>query len=321
MVKHVMSKQRHQIYRDAHRHDFGQGRVSMAEQRTLWVMLLTVLTMVAEIVAGYWTGSMALLADGIHMGTHALALGLAAAAYYLMRRYAHDRRLSLGSGKISDLTAYSTSLLLLLTTAWLMVESVSRLLNPQALHAAEAMAVACIGLAVNIVSAWLLAGAHDHAHHGHDHDHGQGHHHHDANLRAALLHVLADAFTSVAAIIGIAAAWWKGWLWLDPVIALAASLLILRWAVGLIKQTTAVLLDKEADKVLRERISACLHQIEDTDIVDLHIWSVGQGAWTMVAAVVHHGDASPSDYKTLLAGINGLHHPIIEVEHCHDCEI
>ncbi|MDO5686014.1 MAG: CDF family Co(II)/Ni(II) efflux transporter DmeF [Neisseria sp.] len=316
----------HQTYRNAYRHDFGQGGVSAAEKRTLWVTVLTALTMVAEIVAGYMTGSMALLADGIHMGTHALALGLAAAAYYLMRRYAHDRRLSLGSGKISDLAAYSASILLLLSTAWLVAESVGRLLQPQTLYAAEAMTVAVIGLVVNMISVWLLAGSHhhhDHEHSHHEHHHEHGHHHeherHDANLQAAVLHVMADAVTSVAAIVGIAAAWWKGWWWLDPLVALAASMLILRWGVGLLRQTAAVLLDREADTALRDEIGARLQQIAGTDVVDLHIWSVGQGAWTMVAAVVCHGDAAPSDYKALLADMEHLHHPMVEVEYCHDC--
>ncbi|GLR64249.1 CDF family Co(II)/Ni(II) efflux transporter DmeF [Marinospirillum insulare] len=309
-------------------HDFGQGKKRKAEQRTLFVTILTLVTMVAEIFGGWVTGSMALLADGIHMGGHALALGLATAAYYFSRRHAKDRRLSLGSGKIADLAAYTSALFLGASVVWLVFESIHRLLNPQALMAKEALLVAVIGLVINLLSAWLLAGSEDACQgHGHSHepsqDHGHSHNHEhqqDNNLKAALVHVIADAVTSVAAILGLVAAWLWGWLWLDPAIALVASVVVLRWAVGLLRQTGGILLDAEAPNKLREDVLSKLNAIEGTQVLDLHLWSVGQGAWTLTASLVSHLDNSPNTYKQQLGDLPGLHHPIIEVHFCQACE-
>lgn len=299
-------------------HDFGQGKKRKAEQRTLFVTILTLVTMVAEVFGGWITGSMALLADGIHMGGHALALGLATAAYYFARRHANDRRLSLGSGKIADLAAYTSALFLGVSVVWLVYESIHRLLNPQALMAKEALLVAVIGLIINLLSAWLLAGTEDACQgHGHSHEHD---HQQDNNLKAALVHVIADAVTSVAAILGLIAAWLWGWLWLDPAIALVASVVVLRWAVGLLRQTGGVLLDAEAPKKLREDVLKRLNAVEGTQVMDLHLWSVGQGAWTLTASLVNHLPISPDKYKQQLSNLSGLHHPIIEVYLCEACE-
>lgn len=297
-------------------HDFGQGQKRRAEQRATLVTLLTLVTMVGEVFAGLITGSMALLADGIHMAGHAMALGLAALAYYLSRKHAHDRRLSLGSGKIADLAAYTSALLLGVSTVWLVYESVHRLLNPAELMPREALVVAVIGLAVNLLSAWLLAGKHEHRH-----AHGEEDHHHDSNLSAALVHVVADALTSVAAIAGLAAAWLWGWNWLDPVIALVAAVVILRWSWGLLRQTASVLLDREGPDEIRRTARKLLQKNGDTDVVDLHIWSVGQGSWTLVAAVVAHGTSTPEEYRSSLNSIKNLHHPIIEVSYCRQCAL
>lgn len=297
-------------------HDFGQGQKRRAEQRATLVTLLTLVTMIGEVFAGLITGSMALLADGIHMAGHAMALGLAALAYYLSRKHAHDRRLSLGSGKIADLAAYTSALLLGVSTVWLVYESVHRLLNPAELMPREALVVAVIGLAVNLLSAWLLAGKHEHRH-----AHGEEDHHHDSNLSAALVHVVADALTSVAAIAGLAAAWLWGWNWLDPVIALVAAMVILRWSWGLLRQTASVLLDREGPDEIRRTARKLLQKNGDTDVVDLHIWSVGQGSWTLVAAVVAHGTSTPEEYRSSLNSIKNLHHPIIEVSYCRQCAL
>lgn len=312
-------------------HDFGQGKKRKAEQRTLFVTILTLATMAAEIFGGWITGSMALLADGIHMGGHALALGLATAAYYFSRRHANDRRLSLGSGKIADLAAYTSALFLGVSVVWLVFESIHRLLNPQALMAKEALLVAVIGLIINLLSAWLLTGSDDacqgHSHaashehneeashkHSHNHEHQQ-----DNNLKAALVHVIADAVTSVAAILGLIAAWLWGWVWLDPAIALLASVVVLRWAVGLLRQTGAILLDAEAPEKLRAEVLQQLNTVEGTQVMDLHLWSVGQGAWTLTASLVNHLPTSPDAYKEQLMHLPGLHHPIIEVHTCKAC--
>ena len=307
-------------------HDFGQGQRKPAEQRTLIVAVLTLVTMAVEIIAGWITGSMALLADGVHMAGHAAALGLAAGAYYLTRRHADDRRLSLGSGKMGDLAAYSSALLLGLSTLWLIGESVHRLFAPEPLLPAEALVVAVIGLVVNGVSIWLLGD-----HHGQLHEHGEAgegchhNHHHehhghvDNNLRAAVAHVIADVLTSVGAIVGLLAAWVWGWHWLDPVIALVASVVIMRWAIGLLRQTMGTLLDQEGPTSLRAQVKQRLESIPDSRIIDLHIWSVGQAAWTLTASIVTHHSHSPDDYKKVLHGIDGLHHPVVEINCCRHC--
>ncbi len=313
-----------------YRHDFGHGKRSRAENRTLVATVLTLITMVAEIIGGWLTGSMALLADGVHMGGHTVALGLAAGAYYLTRHHAENRRFSLGSGKIGDLAAFTSALLLGLSVIWLVYESILRLINPTVLLAREALLVAVLGLIVNLLCAWLLAGSNDHVHdHYSVHDkkennnpeHKQSHHHHDHNLRAALVHVIADAVTSVAAIIGLIAAWAWGWNWLDPLIALVASAVILRWAVGLLRQTGAVLLDAEAPEAMREQVRQRLESVPDSQVVDLHLWSVGQKSWVLVASVVCHSHAGPEDYKERLADLPQIHHPVIEVMICQECEL
>jgi cation diffusion facilitator family transporter len=297
-----------------YQHDFGHGKRSKAERRTLIATTLTLLTMIAEIIGGWLTGSMALLADGVHMGGHTVALGLAAGAYYLTRHHAENRRFSLGSGKIGDLAAFTSALLLGLSVIWLVYESIQRLLNPTVLHAREALLVAVIGLIVNLLCAWLLAGSQDH-----EHDHGHAHQH-DHNLRAAFIHVIADAVTSVAAIVGLIAAWAWGLNWLDPVIALVASVVILRWAVGLLRQTSAILLDAEAPEAMREQARERLESVPDSQVVDLHLWSVGQQSWILVAAVVCHGEATPDDYRNSLTDMTQIHHPVIEVLICRECD-
>ncbi|MBV2120559.1 MAG: CDF family Co(II)/Ni(II) efflux transporter DmeF [Candidatus Thiodiazotropha sp. (ex Ctena orbiculata)] len=315
------------------RHDFGQGRLRPAEHRTLAVAVLTLAVMFCEVIGGWITGSMALLADGVHMAGHAVALGLAASAYYLSRQHAEDRRLSLGSGKIGDLAAYSSALLLGASTLWLIVESVHRLFEPEPLMPLEALVVAVIGLLVNVASIWILEGGHDHDHaHRHHHaggDHGSHHssgsHDHsqpgdsDHNLRAAVTHLMADVLTSLAAIVGLFAAWQWGWWWLDPAIALVAALVILRWAFVLMRQTGGILLDSEAPQALRRRVRERLQSLPDSQVVDLHLWSVGQGGWTLMGSILTHHPHSPDDYKATLIGIDGLYHPVIEVNHCREC--
>ncbi|MFO7576679.1 MAG: CDF family Co(II)/Ni(II) efflux transporter DmeF [Pelovirga sp.] len=304
-----------------HPHDYGQGIRTGAERRTLIVTCLTIVTMIAEIFGGWLTGSMALLADGIHMGGHSVALGLAAGAYYLTRRHAGNRRLSLGSGKIGDLAAFASALLLAVSVVWLIQESIQRLLQPTTLHPREALLVAGIGLLVNLLSAWLLAGSHSHSAGPDGAAHDRHHHHQDNNLRAALVHVIADAVTSLAAIAGLIAAWVWGWNWLDPTIALVASLVILRWATGLLRQTGAVLLDAEGPAGLRTEVRQRLEAVAHSEVIDLHLWSVGQGAWTLVAAVVSHGPVAPADYKRQLADLPEIHHPVIEIHPCCYCDL
>ena len=310
-------------------HGFGQTVRRPVERRVHAVIALTIVTMIAEVVAGWLTGSMALLADGLHMGTHAFALGLAALAYALTRARALDRRYSFGSGKISELAGFASALLLGVSALVIAGEAVARLFDPRPIAYGDAILVAVIGLVVNLVSAALLGlnhhHGHDHAHgHGHGHDHDHHHHAHDedhghgldTNARAALLHVLADALTSLAAIAAIGVAWATGWLWADPLAAMLAAAVILKWSVDLGRQSAGVLLDRQAPEAMRHEVTQALEADGDTQVVDLHLWSVGHQSWTMVAAVVTHGDAGPDDYRARLPKRADLHHPIIEVNRC-----
>ncbi|MBB4265992.1 CDF family Co(II)/Ni(II) efflux transporter DmeF [Roseospira visakhapatnamensis] len=303
-------------------HRFGGVDARPQEHRVRLVTLITLAVMAVEIAAGLLTGSMALLADGVHMGTHALALGLAAAAYVFARRHAHDPRFSLGTGKTGDLAGFASALMLGFTALLMIGHAVERLLNPQSIAYGEALLIAVIGLVVNVVSAVALTGGHEHHGHGHDHDHRHDHHHghgHDNNLRAALVHVIADALTSVGAIIALATAWAYGWRWLDPAVAMVSAAVILVWAYGLLRDTGRVLLDTEAPQTLRRQVLGSLEADGDSRVEDLHMWSVGSGAVMLVASVVTHGDRQPDDYKAALPEDAGICHPIIEVRHCDAC--
>jgi len=306
-------------------HRFGRLDARPRERRVRLVTLITLVVMVLEIVAGLLTGSMALLADGVHMGTHALALGLAAAAYVFARRHADDRRFSLGTGKTSDLAGFASALMLGFTALLMMGHAIERLVNPETIRYGEAILVAVVGLVVNVVSAVALTGGHEHVGHRHDHGHAHaqshGHSHaHDNNLRAALMHVIADALTSVGAIVALIAAWAYGWRWLDPAVAMVAAVVILAWAYGLVRDTGRVLLDTEAPDSLRRQVVGCLEADGDSRVEDLHMWSVGSGAVMLVASVITHGDRQPDDYKDVLPEGTGICHPIIEVRRCHACD-
>lgn len=295
-----------------HDHTFGQDERRPGEARALAVALLTVVVMGVEIVAGLWTGSMALLADGVHMGTHAFALGLAVAAYVFTRRQAENRRYSFGTGKVNELAGFSSALVLGVSVALLLVEAAGRLLHPRPIAYDEAMLVAGIGLVVNVLSALALTG-----HHSHDDDHR--HWHDDHNLRAAIVHVLADALTSVAAVVALLAARTSGWVWLDPLVALVACGVIAAWAWGLLRDTGRVLLDVEAPEVMRQQVLAALEADGDSRVADLHLWYVGQHTLTLVASVVTHDERSSADYKQRLPPALDIVHPVIDVVSCHSC--
>ena len=274
-----------------HSHDFlGAGHDANA-RRTRWVVLLTALMMVGEIVAGYATGSMALLADGFHMATHAGALGIAAVAYAYARRNVGNPRYTFGTGKVGDLAGFASALVLGVIALGIAVESARRLAQPVEVAFGEATLVAVIGLAVNLVSAALLSGGHHHGHgshnygsHGHDHHHEHHGHHHDNNLRAAYLHVLADALTSVLAIAALLAGRYGGWVWLDPVIGIVGAVVIARWSWMLMRDTAAVLLDA-ADPHLVGEIRECVETPGDARIRDLHVWQVGPGVHAAIVSV------------------------------------
>lgn len=305
-----------------HEHVFLGEHHGRNERRTWLVVALTFVMMVAEIIAGMLFGSMALLADGWHMATHAAAIGIAAFAYRFARTHAQDRRFSFGTGKVGDLAAFASAVILGLVAILIAYESVSRLFSPVAIRFGEATIVAMIGLAVNLVSAWLLLDRdHDHSSHDHSHDHGhhRDHHHHhgahDLNLRGAYLHVLADAFTSVMAIVALLAGRYFGWSWLDPVIGIVGALVIAQWASGLIRSSAATLLDTIPDTELEFGIRARLETGSDR-ISDLHLWRVGPGHHAAIVSLVTQNPQAPAFYKKRLAALTGLSHVTIEVEAC-----
>jgi cation diffusion facilitator family transporter len=290
------------------------------------VVALTAAMMLVEIVAGLAFGSMALLADGVHMMTHAGALTIAAAAYAYARRHASDPSFSFGTGKIGDLASFASAIVLGVVALLVAYESVMRLYSPTPILFDEAILVATVGLAVNVVSAWVLGGGshhHDHDHaHGHSHDHDD-HAHHDAhdsihrdhNLRAAYIHVLADAATSVLAIGALLSGRYLGLTWLDPVMGIVGALLIGQWSVGLMRNSGAVLTDAVPDPHLAERIRERLEAGSDR-VADLHLWRVGPGHTAVVIAIVSDEPHEPDHYKRRLHDLAGLSHITVEVQRC-----
>jgi cation diffusion facilitator family transporter len=298
-----------------HDHVFLGDKHEENERRTWFVVALTLVMMVGEIAAGSLFGSMALLADGWHMGTHAAALGIAGAAYLFARRQSANARFSFGTGKFGDLAAFSSALILGLIAIQIAYECVLRLISPVPIVYGEAIAVACLGLAVNLVSAWLLRDSHGH-HHGHDHDHHHDHHHpHDNNFRAAYLHVLADAATSVLAIAALVIAMMSGWTWTDPVVGLIGSVVIASWAFTLIRDAGSVLLDVSFDRRLERDIRARLEEGDDR-VTDLHVWQLGPGHCAAVISLVSDAPLQPAIYKERLHDLKALSHVTVEVERC-----
>lgn len=286
-------------------------------KRTLWVVLLTVVMMVGEIAAGYITGSMALLADGFHMATHAGALGIAAAAYAYAKRHATNSRFSFGTGKVGDLGGFASALILGLVALAVGAESVVRLFQPNEVQFGTAIGIAVVGLLVNIVSALLLGHGHDHDHghdhhHHHDHGHSHGHSTGDNNLRSAYVHVLADALTSVLAIVALLAGKYLGWVWLDPVMGIVGAVVIGRWSWNLMKVTAGVLLDKTDDHVAQE-IREFIEQPGDVRICDLHVWRVGPDAHAAIVSVVGQAETSVSSIRERLLPVHEIRHLTVEV--------
>lgn len=304
-----------------HDHAFLGSRHEANARRTLLVVALTSVMMVAEIVGGAITGSMALVADGWHMATHAGALGISAAAYSLARRLEHDSRFAFGTGKIGDLAAFASAIVLVLIALLVGYESLLRFTRPVVIAYDEALLIAVVGLAVNLVSAFILQeGPHSHAghsHEGHDHEHGRAHDHghgaaRDNNLRAAYIHVLADAATSVTAIVGLVAARMLDFTYIDPAVALLGVAVILWWSFGLLRDSAAVLLDCVPDRALAEKVRQRLEARGDA-VTDLHLWQLGPGHTAAVISVVTEIPQPPASYKTRLADIEGLCHVTIEV--------
>ncbi|MBP5953697.1 CDF family Co(II)/Ni(II) efflux transporter DmeF [Pseudomonas sp. P42] len=303
-----------QIDRHSHDHQFLGASHDENARRTLWVVALTFVMMIGEIAAGYITGSMALLADGFHMATHAGALGIAAAAYGFARRNANNKRYSFGTGKVGDLAGFASAMVLGLVSLGIAGESILRLFQPTTVAFGEATVIAVVGLAVNLVSAFVLMGhhGHDHGHHhDHAHEHG-GHHHHDNNLRSAYVHVLADALTSVLAIAALLAGRYLGWVWLDPVMGIVGAIVIAKWAFNLMRDSSAVLLDATDEPVAAE-IRELLETSGDVRISDLHVWQVGPQARAAIVSVVASAGVTAEAVRARLAPVHELSHLTIEL--------
>lgn len=304
-----------------HEHVFLGPRHDRNERRTWLVVALTALMMVAEIIGGTIFGSMALVADGWHMSTHAGALAIAALAYRFARRHVHDERFAFGTGKFGELAAFSSAMILGMVALLVAYESIVRLFDPVAIRFDQAIAIAVVGLAVNLASAWLLREDHGHVHgqghgdhQGHEHHH---HHHHDHNLRAAYLHVLADALTSVFAVVALLAGRFYGWTWMDPLMGVVGALVIAHWSVGLLRTSGAVLLDGVPDARLPAAIKQRL-EVGGDRVADLHLWRLGPGHVGLVASVVSDAPQAPEAYKARLAGLPGLSHVTVEVHACRE---
>jgi cation diffusion facilitator family transporter len=323
-----------------HDHAFDAGS-EKAERSTRLVMWITAGMMVIEIVAGWWYNSMALLADGWHMSSHAVAIGLSALAYATARKYATDPRFAFGTWKIEILAGFASAIFLLGVAVMMVVGSVERLLSPQEIHYQEAMVVGVLGLLVNLVCAFLLGDAHHHDHghsqghshdhaHEHPHPHGHSHHqnaspkesqtvHHDLNLKSAYFHVIADAATSVLAIVALAGGWFYGWSWLDPVMGLLGALLVAVWSKDLIVQTGKVLLDREMDHPVVDEIREAVEADQTkgtTHITDLHVWRVGKNVYSCAMTLVtQDAGLTPTEIRHRISVHEEVVHATIEVHH------
>lgn len=307
----------HDIEHWQHSHNYS-GANERGERRTLYVLILTAVTMVVEIIAGTAFGSMALLADGWHMGTHVAAFMITLFAYRYARKHAHSPAYTFGTGKVSVLGGFSSAVALAVVSLMMIVESVQRLVSPEAIQFNDAIAVAVLGLAVNIVSAFLLKDDHHHDHgHGHTHDHHHAHTH-DHNLQAAYMHVLADALTSVLAIAALTLGKTLGWHWLDPVMGIVGAIIIARWAYGLVKQTGPILLDASIDQNVKSEIKQAIENDADNQVSDIHVWKVDASHYAAIISLVTHSPNSVDYYKSLLRDFHHLSHVTIEVNTCDD---
>ncbi|KWZ31484.1 CDF family Co(II)/Ni(II) efflux transporter DmeF [Burkholderia anthina] len=317
----------------AHSHAFLGAAHARNERKTWMVIGLCTAMMIAEIVGGTLFGSLALVADGLHMSTHAGAMLIAALAYTYARRHADDPRFVFGTGKLGDLAGFTSAIVLAMIALLIGYEAIARLLAPVPIHFDEAIPIAVLGLAVNLASVWLLSGDHHHGHgHGHHHAHGHDHHddhdhddhahhdrgshstaHRDHNIRSAYVHVIADAAVSVLAIVGLLLARAFGWVWMDPLAGIVGALVIANWSYGLMRDTGGILLDVNVDRTLTDNVRRAIEALGDT-VNDLHVWRVGPGHMSAIVSV-ESGDAARDTrfYHALLAGFDGMSHVTVEV--------
>lgn len=310
----------HSIDEFRHEHVFLGEHHDRNERKTWMVIALCAAMMTVEIIGGVAFGSMALIADGLHMSTHAAALLIAAMAYTYARKHARDERFTFGTGKLGELAGYSSALILAVIALLIGYESVSRLTDPIAIRFDQALPIAGVGLCVNLLSAWLLRDDHDHDVHEHPHEHSHGHnddraHHHDLNMQAAYVHVVADAGISVLAIVGLLAGRFLGWVWMDPLMGIVGAAVIANWSWSLLRAAGAILLDASPNSTLAQSIKQRL-EIGPDRVSDLHLWRVGPGHHAVIATVVMGEPVAASVLKERLGTLRGLSHVTIEVERC-----
>lgn len=304
-----------------HEHAFDSGNIA-GERSTRLVMWITAIMMVAEIAAGWSYNSMALLADGFHMSSHAVAIGLSAFAYAAARRHAGDSRFAFGTWKIEVLAGFASAIFLLVVVALMVVGSIERLISPEPIHYQEAIIIAAVGLVVNLVSAFILGTAHHHDHgdHHHHEEHHDHEHHHDLNLKSAYVHVVADAATSVFAILSLVGGWMYGWAWLDPVTGIVGAVVVALWAKRLITDTGKVLLDREMDHPVVDEIRQAVEEggrQSETSIADLHVWRVGKSSYSCaISLVTHDKELTPGKVRSWMSQHEEIVHTTIEIHHC-----
>ncbi len=297
-----------------HSHSFGQDQKRPAELRTFVVIALTSAMMIVEISAGIAFGSMALLADGLHMGSHAVALGINAFAYVYARRHAHNTKYSFGTGKVNTLGGYTGAILLAVFAAIMAFESVLRLIEPVTIAFNQAIFVAVLGLLVNGASVFILGVNHDHEHSQSEQHHEEHHHHHDHNLKSAYLHVLADAVTSLLAIFALLIGKYFGAVWMDPLMGIVGAVLVARWSLGLLKSSSAILLDEQAPERSQQAIRESIEQSPTDRVVDLHLWTVAPGIYSAIISIVSTSPQDPAHYRAQLPADIHLQHLTIEVQ-------
>ncbi len=308
----------HSLDNWTHQHKYNLDN-NKAEKNTYYVLILTAITMVVEIVAGSMYGSMALLADGWHMGTHVTAFLITIFAYSYSRKYENDDKYSFGTGKVNVLAGFTSAIALGIVALLMIIESITRLFEPQAIHFNEAILVAVIGLVVNVASMFIL---HDH-HHVHHHEHGDNHHHehhHDHNIKAAYFHVLADALTSLFAIFALLLGKYYGWNWLDPIMGIIGGIIITKWAIGLVKETSPILLDENISKEYQKKIKDKIESDSDNLISDIHIWKISANHYATIISIVTHHPKPIEYYKNLIKDFHKLSHISIEINECQNKE-
>ncbi len=301
---------KHKLENWQHSHDFSVKN-EKGERRTQYVLILTAITMVVEIIAGSIYGSMALLADGWHMSTHVAAFMITIFAYRYARKHATNPAYAFGTGKVSVLGGFSSAIALAVVALVMLIESIQRIIDPHIIQFNEAIAVACLGLLVNVVSAFLLKDDHNH-----QHQHHHEHKHHDHNLRAAYFHVLADALTSLLAIVALLSGKYFGWNWLDPMMGIVGAIIITRWSYGLLMQTSPILLDGSIEEEYQLAVKETIEKDADNLITDIHIWKVSANHYAAIISLVTHFPKPTDYYKALLRDFHKLSHITIEVNSC-----